>query len=82
MPTADPSCKAELKIAPTVPAADDGVEAKIAILIKKRSELGYWTKDMQENLHRVAVQDHTTDRTDRKGGEAESPVRIRRIGEW
>jgi len=32
MPTADPSCRAELKIAPTVPAADGGVEAKIAIL--------------------------------------------------
>ena len=31
-PTADPNCRAELKIAPTVPAADDGVEAKIAIL--------------------------------------------------
>jgi len=31
-PIADPNCRAELKIAPTVPAADDGVEAKIAIL--------------------------------------------------
>jgi hypothetical protein len=31
-PIADPSCRAELKIAPTVPAADDGVEAKMAML--------------------------------------------------
>jgi len=31
-PTANPSCRAELKIAPTVPATDGGVEAKIAIL--------------------------------------------------
>ena len=31
-PIADPNFRAELKIAPTVPAADDGVEAKIAIL--------------------------------------------------
>ena len=31
-PTADPSHRAELKIAPTMPATDGGVEAKIAIL--------------------------------------------------
>ena len=40
IPTADPSCRAELKIAPTVPAADEGVEAKIAILNNDNSELG------------------------------------------
>jgi hypothetical protein len=32
-PIAGPSCRAELKMAPTVPAADDGVEAKMAKLI-------------------------------------------------
>jgi hypothetical protein len=40
IPTADPSCRAELKIAPTVPAAEAGVEAKIAILQKRKLELG------------------------------------------
>ncbi len=48
IPTDDPSCRAELKIAPTVPAADGGVEAKIAIL-KKISERGQWT----ENRHKT-----------------------------
>jgi len=38
-----------LKIAPTVPAADGGVEAKIAILKKGRSGLGQWT----ENRHKT-----------------------------
>ena len=49
IPTDDPSCRAELKIAPTVPAADEGVEAKIAILKKGRSGLGQWT----ENGHKA-----------------------------
>ena len=40
IPTDDPSCRAELKIAPTVPAADEGVEAKIAMLKKREIRTG------------------------------------------
>ena len=83
MPTDDPSCSAELKIAPTVPAADDGVEAKIAILNTKRGQhLVSGPMVGRKHVLRVAVQNHATGRTKGKRGEAEFPVRIRRIGEW
>ena len=82
IPTADPSCRAELKIAPTVPAAGDGVEAKIAILKKKGDQSSASGPRIGRNVLRIAVHDRATDRTDDKGREAESPVCVGRIGEW
>lgn len=44
IPPDDPSCRAQLKIAPTALAADEGVEAKIVILVKESQ----WTDDRHE----------------------------------
>ena len=64
-----------------VPAADEGVEAMIAILAKGDQKLVTGPR-VGINLLRVAEHDRTTGRTNDKGWEAESPVCVRSICEW
>jgi len=64
----------------SIPAADNGVKANIAVLENSILEPRHWTKGGHKL--QVAVNDRATDSTNDEGGETESPVSIGRVSEW